>query len=304
MAQDMSLYRAFGIDFQSAIALPEMRTGWEGTADPVTLVRAAAPRPIASTEIERGVAAGPGIFWMEVPGIVRLLVIDGREIAVEILNDATDGEVRAYLLGSAMGALLHQRGLLPLHASAVEIAGRAVAFAGMSGAGKSTIALHLNRRGHLLVSDDICAVDTSGPAPVIWPGLCNLKLWREALASAGHRPEGLEQVLPTLDKYRLPVAATAPYRPYRLDNLCSLVAGPDGSIGSFEPLGGAEAAGVLIGNIFRGQLVIPMQRSRAHFDQTVYIARQAGIYRLTRPWSLDQLEASCSLVESLVAVTS
>ncbi len=303
MAQNASLYRAFGVDFQSALALPEMREGWQGTRDPVTITRGVAPRPANGIGIERGVLAGPQVFWMEVPGIVRLCVTDGREIAVEILGDAGESEVRAYLLGSAMGALLHQRGLLPLHASAVEIDGRAIAFAGTSGAGKSTMALYLTERGHRLICDDICAVDTSGAEPVVWPGLCNLKLWRETLASAGRQPDGLEHVLPTLDKYRLPIAATAFYRAYPLGKLFCLAMGAKAVPASVEPLGGADAGSVLIANTFRGQLVVPMGRSQDHFDQCVAVARQTGVERLSRPWSLDDVDAGCARVETAVTTS-
>jgi hypothetical protein len=301
MAQTASLYRAFGVDFQSALPLPEMREGWAGTDNPVTIMRATAPRPKNAVEIDRGVVAGPQVFWMEVPGVVRLLVTEGAEIAVEILGDASEGEVRAFLLGSAMGALLHQRGLLPLHASAVEIGGRAVAFIGTSGAGKSTMALHMNARGRPLICDDICAVDPSGEVPVVWPGLRNLKLWRDALTTAGHAPDGLEQVLPTLDKYRLPVASTARYAPYPLGAIVCLEAGTDATL---EPLAGAEAAVVLIANIFRGQLLKPMGRSRAHFEQVTTVARMAGLRRLTRPWAIDQLATSCALVERTAGLTT
>ncbi|UVO55778.1 hypothetical protein [Sphingomonas sp. SUN039] len=290
-------YRAFGVDFQSALALPEMREGNEGTDDPVSIVRAAAARPFGATEIEHGVVAGPQVFWMDVPDVVRLCVTNGHEIAVEIAEHAPESDVRAYLLGSALGALLHQRGLLPLHASAVVIDGQAIAFAGTSGAGKSTIALHLNRRGHPLLCDDICAVDTSGSIPMVWPGLCNLKLWGKTLAAVGCGSDGLEQVLPTLDKYRLPVAGVAPYRPYPLGKLFCLQAGPEGTAARIEPLGGADAAATLIANSFRGQLVSPMGRNRQHFDQCMAVARHCGVSRLTRPWSLDGIDASCARVE-------
>jgi len=303
MAQTASLYRAFGVDFQSALALPEMREGWEGTRDPVTIARAAAPRPASAIEIDRGVVAGPATFWMEVPGIVRLLVTDGLSISVEILDDAAESEVRAFLLGSAMGALLHQRGLLPLHASAVEIHGQAVAFAGTSGAGKSTMALHLNRAGHALICDDICAVDTSGASPVVWPGLRNLKLWGETLSSAGQTVEGLEQVLQVLDKYRMPIKTLAPYRPHLLSKLFCLAKAPAHEDPSETLLGGAEAAGFLIANTFRGQLVPPMQRSSAHFAQCMDVARSTRIQRLLRPWSLDRMGDTSALIARTMFTT-
>jgi len=68
--------------------------------------------------------------------------------------------VRLYLLGSAWGALCYQRDLLVLHASAVRVDGRAVAFCGRPGMGKSTLAAWLAESGHALVSDDLARFET------------------------------------------------------------------------------------------------------------------------------------------------
>ena len=93
---------------------------------------------------------------------------DGNQIVIDAAPDATDRNVRLFLLGSALGALLHQRGLLPLHANAIDLGGGAVAFSGHSGAGKSTIAAWFHDRGHRILADDVCVVgfDQSGRALV------------------------------------------------------------------------------------------------------------------------------------------
>ena len=80
------------------------------------------------------------------------------EIVAEPRQGVPDSNVRLFLLGSAMGALLHQRGLLPLHTNAVEVGGRAFAFMGKSGAGKSTLAAWFHDRGFRIVADDVCVV--------------------------------------------------------------------------------------------------------------------------------------------------
>lgn len=294
MVQNAGLYRAFGVDFQSALVLPEMRV-CSGQADaPVVIVRGQAGRPTEASEIAVGVAATPSVFWMDVPDVARLRVEDGQRLIVELAGGATESDARAYLLGSALGALLHQRGLLPLHASAVEIDGKAYAFTGHSGAGKSTLALALAQRGHKLLCDDIVAIDATGSVPVCWPGLVNVKVWGETLAAAGHVADGLEQVLPTLDKYRLPVTGLAEYRGLPLGGIFALAAGAEALI---DPISGADAAALLIANTFRGQLVRPMQRERSHFDQCVAVASRVPVERLERSWNLARIDDCCTLIE-------
>ena len=78
--------------------------------------------------------------------------------------------------------ILHQRSLLPLHANAMVVEGRAIGFMGHPGAGKSTLAAWFHDRGFDVLADDVCVV-TPGPdgRPLAHPGIPRLRLWREAL---------------------------------------------------------------------------------------------------------------------------
>jgi hypothetical protein len=96
---------------------------------------------------------------------------------VEPLPHVDEHVLRLYLLGPALGVLLQQRGLLVLHASAVAIGERVVAFVGESGWGKSTTAAALERRGHTVVADDVCALHLRGSEdPLVFPAIPRLKL--------------------------------------------------------------------------------------------------------------------------------
>ena len=66
------------------------------------------------------------------------------------------------MLGTALGVLLHQRGLFALHASGVATPSGAWLFTGHSGAGKSTLVAWLHRRfGWPILSDDVTVVETA-----------------------------------------------------------------------------------------------------------------------------------------------
>lgn len=289
----------FGFRLRSELELPGLAPDGDAASDPDVVVSLRpAPRPAALTDIAGGVAAGPGDFWMEVPDVVRLHVTDGCAIAVEIGAAAHMDTVRAFLLGSAMGALLQQRGLLPLHASAVAIEGRAVAFVGTSGAGKSTLALHLSDRGHTVLCDDICAVEPLAERPLLHPGTVRMKLWAPSLSATGRSAAGLHRVLPALDKYMLPMEEPAPGAPVALDAVMLLDRGEAVAI---TDLPGAVAASALIANTFRGELVAPMRRAAAHFAQCMTLARHPGVRRLVRPWALDGLDDAAQAIERYMA---
>ena len=97
-------------------------------------------------------------FLLKMDGGGRYLVQNGNEIIVEPAADSLASDVRVFLLGSCIGALLHQRGLLVIHAGAVYTEKGAVLFTGHSGCGKSTLLGELMRRGYKMMVDDVCAV--------------------------------------------------------------------------------------------------------------------------------------------------
>lgn len=124
--------------------------------------------------------------------------------------------------------LLSSPDRLGLHGSAVRWQGRAYLFIGRSGAGKSTTAYELMRRGAQLMSDDLTLVEPGcmqmlGAAPA-------LRLWREA----GALPEALEdrgiwQHAQSKRWFRMPDGADAPQR------------APLGAIIWLDPDGGATS---------------------------------------------------------------
>lgn len=88
------------------------------------------------------------------------------------LHPGADEELLPVLIAGALLAMhLMLRNELVLHASAVQVDGRAVAFVGSSGMGKSTLAAALCEQGHGLVSDDLLRVDRAdGGALLVHPG--------------------------------------------------------------------------------------------------------------------------------------
>jgi hypothetical protein len=105
---------------------------------------------------------------------------DGRE--VRACWDAPEREqsTLAYLLGPVLGWVLRLRGITCLHASALEVGGRALLLVGSEGAGKSTTAAALLQRGHAVLSDDVAPLSGRGDTFWISPGLPRLLLRAES----------------------------------------------------------------------------------------------------------------------------
>jgi hypothetical protein len=82
-----------------------------------------------------------------------------------------------YLLGPIFGLLLRLQGRVCLHASAVEINGESVVFAGREGAGKSTTAAAFARLGSAVLSDDIVALHEKNARFHTLPAYPRVNLW-------------------------------------------------------------------------------------------------------------------------------
>jgi hypothetical protein len=113
-------------------------------------------------------------------------VISGREILVDPIPNIDPHILAAWLQGAAMSLILHQRGFLVLHASAVAIRGNAVAFLGEVGWGKSTTATAFHAQGHRLLTDDVVAVKFINGQCIVMPGFPHVKLLPDAAKHLNH----------------------------------------------------------------------------------------------------------------------
>jgi len=280
-------YTLFGLTVRSEIELPELRPADCGDADVDIGLRdlgAAAPaREVA------GLTLTPDGVVLCVPGISRYLIEQGCRIFVDPEKGVSPRNVRLFLLGSAFGALLHQRGLLPLHANAIVIEGRAVAFTGRSGAGKSTLASLFHDRGHRLLSDDVCVIDFDGAGqPIVHAGIPHMRLWRDSLERSGRTPDDFEAVLDGRDKYTVPARWSDTAEPVPLGAVFTLAsAGEDARQVGIRRLRGAEALNALIANTYRGHYVARFGDSRRHWATSLDLVAKVPIFELERPWSQD-----------------
>jgi len=160
------------------------------TGGDVRIRRGAVPRALAEAETEGPVwqCAGDRLL-ITFPWGLRFLVEGGERIGYAADGDVDLPSLRLSLLSNAWIALALQRGLLPLHASAVASGAAVHAYTAPSSEGKSTLAAALSARGHAFFADDVLLLDPRrlrrGGAVY---GYKDLKLWRHGATLAGVRP--------------------------------------------------------------------------------------------------------------------
>ena len=292
-------YSVFGLRIASEICLPELH---EACATLPVDVEIREGRVDAPAELRDGYSAGPGGTVLSIPKVGRYLVRDGKEIVLDADPESSDRNRRLYLLGSALGALLHQRGLMPLHANTVVVGDRAIAFSGHSGAGKSTIAAWFHDRGYPVLTDDVCVL-TFGPdgRPLAQPGIPRLRLWEEALKASGRDSGDHPRSFDDMDKYDVPIGATAALEAVPLDRVYLLrKAEADAAPATIRRLVGAEAVDALVANTYRGAYLQAIGGTGTHLMTCVRIARTVRIFEASRRWGFDAFDDEAARLEAHV----
>lgn len=204
----MTDYHLFGWRVQSTLPLPELLP-WRGDARaPDVIVEMGAVPPVDpdTPGLSPALQICPTGVRVAIPAVATYWVEAGRRVVVQPAMPEDAADIRVFLLGSVLAILCFQRGLLPLHASAVDIGGQALLLSGVSGAGKSTLAAAFSGRGYRLLSDDLCALEMREGQPLkILPAFPRIKLRGDSARQLQVPVDGLERSREELEKYHLPL---------------------------------------------------------------------------------------------------
>ena len=296
-------YLLCGWCVRSALALPELLP-WpfgERTVPDITIRETSVPAVLDNpvTQGESLVVSADGSVLLHIKGLVRILARGGNEIFVEILRHEASEGWRLFLLGSTLGHIIHQRGLFPLHAACLKVAGRTIAIAGASGMGKSTLAMAMVQRGHALLSDDLTVIQQAGLAiPHVLPAFPRLKLWRDTLEKLAIDPGGVPRVRDGMDKFNLASSHSFGFDPAPSPLHAVLLLNEQAALGlAAVPV--LEAAAAIRDHMFRpgiGALLGKAHQGRL-FRQSVALASTVKIRRLQRPKEFAALAATIDLIE-------
>lgn len=203
-------YSLCGWRVASALPLPDLLpwTG-DGRAAELTIDLGPVPQRLPELVVDRPLlqVSADGTCRFAIPGVAAYLVDpDGERVIIDTALPPDAPDIRVFLLGTVFAILCFRRGLLPLHASCVRIGDGAVALAGHSGAGKSTMAAAFLGRGHAVLADDVTVLDIAAPGgPRVLPAFPRLKLWRDVMKRMGLSANGLERTRAELNKFHLPI---------------------------------------------------------------------------------------------------
>ena len=241
-------------------------------------------------------------FLFRAPTVCTAL-IDPIQRYVRVWPEDADREmfIPLVLQGALAAFLVDLCGAVAMHASAVEVDGRAVLFAGVSGQGKSTTAVMAVDGGARFFSDDVARVEVSADVvPVAYRGTVEARLRPAAEATGASRAVGVATRLTsdgrtavTLDDGGadvLPIGAIVLPRPDRAAMHCTVTR-----------LGPEEAFVELHRCLRLPGWIDPAIRLR-RFDRLGEITERVAVLRAYIPWQLPfAREAGAALVHAIDA---
>ncbi len=287
-------YWAYGLRIHADLECPELPFLSLATGTPDVTIQLLPARADALEPLEQGFfEVHPGIFHLAVPQVAQFRVEEGRRIFITPLPDAPAERIRLFLLGSAMGALLYQRGLFPLHGSAVETPWGAMIFVGAPGAGKSTIAGQFLRQGYRLLSDDVCAVAATPEGLQVLPALAQLRLCSDAFERLGNPPGARFD----LDKFVVPMGAGYCPAPAPLRAI-HILSDHDSSTPEFEVLCGFDRVQRLFENLYRPYYLKGQATQSSLMRMAGLIAQQTTMVAVSRRRDPEAIEGLIGFLES------
>lgn len=294
------LYRIFGLVIRSAVPLPALpfNSPEQNTEPDVFIVYGLTPEKLVNPRSDKDwFQADNREFLLHIQGIARYCIQDGCRITITPENGADEDEVLLFLMGSAMGALLHQRNVLVLHAGAIMVNGRGRIFLGPSGIGKSTLAAGLYKRGYPFLTDDVCAITLIDGIITVIPGFPLLKLCTDVLDRLETERKGLKCIRGPqgFEKYFLPVDHIQD-TPVPLEAVYGLETAEVEKI-IITRMKGVEKINLLIANTYRFEFLQGQVRLPDHFQRCADIGAKIATYRVIRPDKTFLLEELMNLLE-------
>ena len=234
----------------------------------------------------------PGAYLLKLDEIAKYLAIDGKEIIIDPVAGCPEDVIRLYLFSRGFGVLLHQRGCLILHASAIASDRGALVFLGPSGVGKSTLAAGLIQAGYQILADDLCAIGYSSDEELqVVPALAQLRLWNETLQQLDYDRQTMKRVWNREDKYTQYLQEFLASHPSKLHGIY-LLDPADVSAVSMISLTKVEQFQALMSNIFRVEYIKGLGVREQIFRQISRVLESSQVKRLERPrgyFSLNQV---------------
>ncbi len=267
MSASVHRFRAYGLTFSSEIRFAHVADS-DFAGEPDVRIHlgevfgpAYAPPPTIAVE------SSPERLLIRGARSATIRVSGGNRITVEPLPGGDPAVIRQLLLGWALGGIFHQRGMLPLHASALCDGRDCTVFCAGSGTGKSTLAAAFINRGFTYLDDNVALVNLRPDGCFVVPGAPELRLWDDSLSALAFEHRVAGPIRPGATKWSVSAGERFHSREAPIRKVFILRRTTD-QVLSFAALSGALKFRALMENVF-GLRMVGDPQSRGRLFQLV-----------------------------------
>ena len=265
-------------------------------------------RPVLASPLRaRDGASVAGLFQFDGFEVFRFTGISDFYLGAERIDchlrqPGLETLVEIQLLGSILSYWLERQGILALHASAVDIGGRAVGFLSSNHGGKTSVAAALMRRGHPLLTDDVLPIEDRDGTYFGRSGYPQMRMWPDLAAHFLGRRQDLERVHPDCSKKRVAAEDLGAFcaEARALDRLYLPLRRPAGTAGdSVETttLSPRDALIELVRHSFAPLYVESTRWQDRRFEFLARLVEHIPVTRLDYPSGLEHLPVVCDHLE-------
>ena len=249
-------------------------------------------RSALATAPVRGTPPGPYHFYPEEQGFGlwhagrRVLAVAGEDLDIFVPpgGDVERSPLLEFYVRALAPKLMFLRGLTVLHASACATSSGVVAFAGPSGAGKTTTAQAFARVGARLIVEDLVVLKPRTPRPsLVLDGEARVHAWAREISAS------LAGGVGRVSSSEIATLANGPHE--SIDALFFVdVARRRGSHFGARSLKGPEGLLAVMTNDFLG--ASSRDGWRRYFEAAASIASTTELVEMTAPLGIENLEAA------------
>jgi adenylate kinase family enzyme len=289
----MYQYWAYGLLIESELEFPEF-LAYPFEKSDVTIRIGNTPAMLSGEDhyVNGDVSMDSNRFLLKLPEIATYYAQNGNEVIVAPLPNAELKSVRLFLLSNVLSAILHQRNLIPLHASGIIHNDQVILFCGESGAGKSTLVTKLQQSGYQLFTDDVCVIIPTATGKItLVPSYPMIKLWADSFERIGLPVANEElRIRAEMPKYATFYHDQFDITPREIKQIFILAKDAEQSEIAIRKLSAVEAFTELQQNSYRRGQMRAMNKKPVHFSMISSIIKDTPTFKSTRPASENTLD--------------
>jgi hypothetical protein len=300
----MYKYSGFGLHIASEIECPELLPAVFEQPD-VTICIGKTPEHI-NTEDNAHIpfsSINKNEYLLDIKNICKYYAANGNILIAEPADGTDERSIRLFALGVVMAAILYQRMLIPLHASAIIKDGKLVLFTGNSGAGKSTLIAHLITQGYRIFTDDICIINVDNDSKEL-TGVASypmIKLWDDAIAQLDNEMFTLDfKVRPKLPKFGQFFYDSFDSGAYPIDKIFVLNPVENATEITVCKMMHAQSFKLLDRQTYKNHLITNSALRAHHFAVLLQLAQTTPVFEITRPATGAPVSAIYQAIHDLI----